>query len=171
MSAIAVSGVPPHTMFKLIANTPEYGEVSKECSRVVRNMQMLGMDVTSAIKEVASRTPSNRFRGFLNGMSSSILSGGDFKQFLQEAAKEALNEYKMRRERYISTLSTYADFYVGVLIAAPLFFISVMSLMAVIGGSLFGLSLPVLMGLGIYVLIPILNVAFILFVHFTQPSL
>ncbi|MBI4895826.1 MAG: type II secretion system F family protein [Candidatus Aenigmarchaeota archaeon] len=170
MSAIATSGVPPHTMFKLIADTSEYGELSKECGRVVRNMEILGMDVTSAIKEVSSRTPSLALKTFLNGITSTVLSGGDLKGYLHDAAKEAMNDYRLRREKYISTLATYADFYVGVLIAAPLFFVSVMSLLAVIGGSLFGVSLPLLMALGIYVLIPMMNMIFIIFVHVTQPS-
>ncbi|MFH0836712.1 MAG: type II secretion system F family protein [Candidatus Aenigmatarchaeota archaeon] len=170
MSAIATSGVPPHTMFKLIAGTSEYGELSKECARVVRNMEVLGMDVTSAIKEVGSRTPSGSLKTFLNGIASTILSGGDLKKYLHDAAKEAMNDYRLKREKYISTLATYADFYVGVLIAAPLFFVSVMSLLAVIGGSLFGVSLPMLMAIGIYIIIPMMNVIFILFVHVTQPS-
>lgn len=170
MSAIATSGVPPHTMFKLIAETAEYGELSRECARVVRNMEILGMDVTSAIKEVGSRTPSLALKTFLNGIASTILSGGDLKGYLHDAAKEAMNDYRLKREKYISTLATYADFYVGVLIAAPLFFVSVMSLLAVIGGSLFGVSLPLLMALGIYVMMPMMNVIFIAFVHFTQPS-
>ena len=170
MSAIATSGVPPHTMFKLIAETAEYGELSKECARVMRNMEILGMDVTAAVKEVSSRTPSLALKTFLNGITSTILSGGDLKGYLRDAAKEAMNDYKLKREKYISTLATYADFYVGVLIAAPLFFVSVMSLLAVIGGSLFGVSLPLLMALGIYVMMPMMNVVFIAFVHFTQPS-
>ncbi|MBI5332459.1 MAG: type II secretion system F family protein [Candidatus Aenigmarchaeota archaeon] len=170
MSAIATSGVPPHTMFKLIANTSEYGELAKECGRVVRNMEILGMDVTSAIKEVSSRTPSIALKTFFNGINSTILSGGDLKKYLHDAAKESMNDYRLKREKYISTLATYADFYVGVLIAAPLFFVSVMSLLAVIGGSLFGVSLPLLMAIGIYVIIPMMNVVFILFVHVTQPS-
>ncbi len=170
MSAIATSGVPPHTMFKLIADTHEYGELSRECARAVRNMEILGMDVTSAIREVSSRTPSLALKTFLNGITSTVLSGGDLKGYLHDAAKEAMNDYRLRREKYISTLETYADFYVGVLIAAPLFFVSVMSLLAVIGGSLFGVSLPLLMALGIYVLIPMMNMVFIIFVHMTQPS-
>ena len=170
MSAIATSGVPPHTMFKLIAGTSEYGELAKECARVVRNMEALGMDVTSAIKEVSSRTPSVSLKTFLSSIASTMLSGGDLKRYLHDAAKESMNDYRLKREKYISTLATYADFYVGVLIAAPLFFVSVMSLLAVIGGSLFGVSLPLLMALGIYVIIPMMNVIFILFVHITQPS-
>jgi uncharacterized membrane protein len=58
-----------------------------------------------------------------------------------------------------------------VLIAAPLFFISILSVMSMIGGELFGMSIPMAMNMGIYVLIPLLNILFVLFIHFTQPSI
>ena len=79
-------------------------------------------------------------------------------------------DYRLKREKYLQTLSTYADFYTATLIAAPLFFISILSVMALIGGQVFGLSIPMTMRLGIYLLIPLLNTIFILFVHYTQPS-
>lgn len=169
MGAIAASGVPPHVMFKLLTDVHEYGEIANEAKAIVRNVEAFGMDITSAIRQVASRTPSAEFRQFLNGVSSTIATGGDLRRYIENAAKEALADYKLKRERYLSTLSTYADFYTAVLIAAPLFFISILSVMAIIGGQLFGMSIPVAMNLGIYILLPILNIAFIAFIHFTQP--
>ncbi|MBI5061458.1 MAG: type II secretion system F family protein [Candidatus Aenigmarchaeota archaeon] len=170
MSAIAASGVPPHVMFRLLTDVREYGEVAKEARLVSRNVEVFGMDVTSAIKDVAKRTPSLEFRQFLNGVAATISTGGDLKKYLKNAAEESLADYKTKREKYMSTLSTYADFYTAVLIAAPLFFISILSVMSMIGGELLGMSIPAAMNLGIYILIPILNVGFLLFIHFTQPT-
>jgi flagellar protein FlaJ len=170
MAAIAVSGVSTHIAFKLIAGVKEYGEIARASAQIVRNVEVFGMDITSAIKQVAARTPSQEFRHFLNGMVSTLSTGGDLRKYLQSAAREALADYRLRRERYLGTLGLYADFYVGVLIAAPLFFISILSLMAIIGGEIAGLSIPFIMSIGIYLLIPLLNIFFILFIHFTQPA-
>jgi archaeal flagellar protein FlaJ len=171
MAAIAGSGVPPFVIFKLLANVPEYGEVSNECKRIVRNVDKFGMDMISAIKNVADRTPSEEFRQFFYGLIATIDTGGDMRTYLDNSAKDAIFGYRLKRERYMQTLSTYADFYTAVLIAAPLFFVSVLSVMSMIGGDIFGLSIPTIMNLGIYGLIPILNTGFILFVHYTQPSI
>jgi len=168
MSAIISSGVPPNAMFEMLTDVEEYGEVAKEAKKIVRNIKVFGMDTASAIRQVAERTPSQEFKEFLMGIVATLSSGGDLRKYIQYSSKETLADYKIKRERYLSTLSTYADFYVGILIAAPLFFISILSLMAIIGGQISGFSIPVLMGLGIYLIIPLLN---IFFIHFTKPSL
>ncbi len=169
MAAIASSGVPPVIIFRLVSNVKEYGEIREESKRIVRNIDMFGMDLPSALRNVADRTPSDGFKQFLYGIVSTIDTGGDLKKYFENAAKDALFEYRLKRERYLQTLSTYADFYTAVLIAAPLFFISILAVMALIGGQIMGLSIPVAMRLGIFVLIPLLNTMFIAFIHYTQP--
>lgn len=170
MGAIAASGVPPFVIFKLVANVPEYGEVTNEAKRIVRNVNVFGMDITQAIKNVAGRTPSVDFKQFLYGIVSTIETGGDLKGYFENSAKEALADYKLKRERYMQTLATYADFYTAVLIAAPLFFVSVLSILSLIGGQVLGMDIPTAMRLGVYVLMPLLNSVFIIFIHYTQPS-
>jgi flagellar protein FlaJ len=171
MGALAASGVPPHVIFRMLTDANEYGEIANEARRIVRNVDLFGMDVVSAVRQVAERTPSPQLRSLLMGIASTITTGGDMRQHLQQAARETLSEYRTKRKRYLSTLGTYADFYVGVLIAAPLFFVSVLSMLAIIGGQIAGLSIPAIITLGIYVVIPLLNIIFILFVHLTQPPM
>ena len=170
MSAISASGVPPFVTFKLLTNIPEYGEVSNEAKRIVRNVEAFGMDVVSAMRNVAERTPSVEFRQLIFGIISTIETGGDLKKFLENSSKEALFDYRLKREKYMQTLSTYADFYTAVLIAAPLFFVSVLSVMSLVGGAVFGLSIPDAMRIGVYAMIPLMNIMFIMFIHYTQPS-
>lgn len=170
MGAIASSGVPPFVIFKLLASIQEYGEVANEAKRIVRNVEAFGMDLTSAIKNVADRTPSVEFKQFLYGIVSITETGGDLKTYMENASKEALIDYRLKRQKYMQVLSTYADFYTAVLIAAPLFFISVLSIMSLIGGEILGMDIPTAIKVGVYVLMPALNTAFILFIHFTQPG-
>lgn len=171
MSAIAASGVPPAVMFRIISNIPEYREISSESKRIVRNMEKFGMDIVSSVRSVLQRTPSSEFRQFLSGFIATIETGGDLKKFLENNAKEAMFNYRIRREKYIKSLSMYADFYTAVLIAAPLFFISILSIMSMLGGSVFGFSIPTIMRIGVYGMMPILNIMFIAFLHYTQPNI
>ena len=170
MSAVAASGAPPYVMFEILSNTPEYKELSNESKRIVRNSKTFGMDISSSIRSVMKRTPSPEFRRFLSGFISTIETGGDLKKYLSNNAQKALFDYRINREKYMKSLSTYADFYTAVLIAAPLFFISILSVMSLLGGEIFGLSIPITMRIGVYILIPMLNVIFIIFLQFTQPS-
>ena len=170
MAAIASSGVPPYIMFKLLTDIKEYGEISRVYGEIVRNIDVFGMDTIVSIKEVADRSPSNELKQFLYSFVSTITTGGDLIRFLKNAARDALFDYRLKRERYLTTLATYADFYTAVLIAAPLFFISILSVMSMIGGQIFGMSIPTLMQMGVYILIPLLNISFLMFIHFTQPA-
>ncbi|MCD6381423.1 MAG: type II secretion system F family protein [Candidatus Aenigmarchaeota archaeon] len=170
MSAIAAAGVPPFTIFKLLSEVEEYGEISRSAKTIVRNMETFGMDMISAIKQVADHSPSKKFKEFLYSMISIVESGGDMKRFLKSVTQDALFDYRLRREKYLSTLTTYADVYTAVLIAAPLFFIAILSVMSMVGGTIGGMPIVQVMRLGIYAFIPLLNISFIAFVHFTQPA-
>lgn len=170
MAAISASGVPPFIIFKLISDVKEYGEITNECKRIVKNIEFFGMDILSALKNVADRTPSMEFRQFIDGVVSNIETGGDLRRYFDASGKQALFDYRLKREKYLQTLSTYADFYTAVLIAAPLFFVSVLSIMSFLGGQIMGMSIPSAMRIGVYVFIPVLNVIFIAFIQYTQPS-
>jgi len=170
MAAISSSGVPPKIIFKLLSGFGEYGEVSKVASKIIRNVEVFGQDITTAIESVASTIPSDSFKEILYGMLSTIRTGGNLKSYLQVQAKEALFTYRLKREEYLQALSTYADFYTAVMIAAPLFLISILAIMNVIGGTIQGMSIGDAMNLGIYLGIPAMNIAFIMFVSFTQPE-
>ncbi len=171
MAAIAASGVPTYVMFSLLTSFKEYGEISKEASKIVRNVDTFGLSVTSSMQQIAERTPSKNFRQLLEGIKSSIETGGDLKKFLQEQAKDALFDYRIRREKYMELLSTYADFYTAMLIAAPLFLVAILTVMNMMGGALAGTSIQNVMMIGIFAGLPLMNIAFLAFVHMTQPEL
>lgn len=171
MSAIASSGVPPEKAFELLAEFGEYGALSKECEDIVKEVKVFGEDVTTAIRKVAIKTASPNFKEILYGILSTIESGGNLKAYLNEMAKLALFNYQLKRKKYIETLSTYADIYTAILIAAPLFLIAVLAVMNIVPGSQFGgFSIDTVMFIGIYVGIPLLNLAFLAFVSLTQPE-
>ncbi|MBI2137197.1 type II secretion system F family protein [Candidatus Woesearchaeota archaeon] len=170
MSAVATSGVPPARMFELVAISGEYDEVGVEVKKIVDFIDIFGYDLLTAIKAVAAITPSIPFKKFLEGMTSTIETGGDLVSYLRQQADEAALTYKLERQRYNETVSTYSDIYTGVLIAAPLFFVAAMAMVNLLGGTLGGLGVGVVMALGAYVAIPVLNIAFLLFIQFTQPE-
>ncbi|MCD6403170.1 MAG: type II secretion system F family protein [Candidatus Aenigmarchaeota archaeon] len=168
MGAIAGSGIPPQAIFKLLSKFKEYGELSKEMEKITRNIEVFGMDPVTAVKEVAKTTPSESLKEVLMGFVTTTQSGGDIKVFLQNAGKQAMFEWQTKRKRFVEQLATYAEFYTGLLIAAPLFVISLFSVMNMISGKIGGIGILQLMKISIYVFIPLLNIGFLLFLHATQ---
>jgi len=163
MGAVAESGVPPYMIFKLLADFEEYGEVAKEMKKLVRNIDTFGIDPLTAIKELAERTPSKEFKQVLLGVVSTTESGGDVKSYLKTSGEQALFNWRIKREKFLQQLSAYAEFYTGILIAAPLFIIALFSVMGMISPTLAGYDILTLAKLSIYALVPVMNIGFLVF--------
>jgi flagellar protein FlaJ len=163
MGAIAESGIPPYVVFRLISKFKEYGEISREMEKIVRNIDEFGVDPLTAVKEVANKTPSDAFRQILLGFITTIEAGGDVKIFLKSVGEEALFEWRMKREKFNQQLTTISEFYISILMTAPLFIISLFAVMNMIQPTLAGFGIFELMKLGIYILVPLINIGFLLF--------
>lgn len=171
ISAVAGSGVPPTKMFRLIMESKEYGEIAVEIEKIVEYVELFGYDLLTAIRTVALTTPSVPFKEFLEGMVSTIESGGDINIYLKEKTSEAMLNYELDRQKYTETIATYSDVYTGIMIAAPLFFIVALSLVGMLGGKVAGLEVNFLIVVGAYVVIPALNIVFLIFLELTQPKM
>lgn len=170
MSAIASSGIPTEFMFELLTGFREYGEISEDSRLIMRNIKTFGMSSIDALRDIAERTPSQNFRELLLGIVSSIESGGDMVEYLRGMAEKAIFDYKIKREKYLKTLSTYADIYTALLVAAPLMMLSMLATMSIIGGSVMGLTIDEMILLITWVMLPFMNTAFLIFIHTTYPG-
>ncbi len=171
MAAVAGSGAKPIAMFKLLLNSEEYKGVESEIRKLVNYVNLFGYDISTAMKTVAATTPSKDFKELLIGMVSSIESGGSLKSFLQSKADESISSYKLDRNKYVEMISTYSDIYTSVMIAAPLLFLVTLAIISVLGGNIGGFSVSGIAIVGTFVVIPILNVLFILFLNIVQPEI
>ena len=171
MSAVAGSGARPIDIFDLLLKSGEYRELGKEVNKIMNYTNLFGYDLTTALKNVAKTTPSPEFRELLNGMVSTIETGGDLREYLDGKAQDTMNTYKLERQKYLSTLETYSDIYTSILIAAPLLFVVVLAIINVIGGDIAGIQANIIAIIGTYVALPLLNIGYILFLTISQPEL
>ncbi|HLD13042.1 MAG TPA: type II secretion system F family protein [Candidatus Nanoarchaeia archaeon] len=168
MAAIAGSGAQPIAMFHLVQATGEYQGIAPEIKKVLNYVNLFGYSLTSALRAVSITTPNKEFKDLLNGITSVIESGGDIKNYLKGKAEDAFNNYQQERKKYIETLSTYSDIYIGVLLAAPLLFIVTLTIINLLGGTIGGFDVGTLAFIGTYAGIPVLNIIFILFLNIIQ---
>ncbi len=169
LAAIASANAPPDVMFRILAKFKQYGEISAEAEEIVRDMDMLGLDVLTALQHRAERTPSERFRDLISSIISTIRSGGDLRLLLHEEARVISLEHSLKIREYSDILSTIAEVYVMLLVATPLLLISMLAILNVIGGSIGKINLEDLMKILVYFALPFLNVIFILLVEATSP--
>ncbi|MCK4424106.1 type II secretion system F family protein, partial [Candidatus Bathyarchaeota archaeon] len=84
MAILASAGVSPEKIFHSISNLSVPLTVSEEAKDVVRDINLFGLDIISALEKTSKRTPSERFREMLEGFISTIHSGGNLATYLRE---------------------------------------------------------------------------------------
>ncbi len=161
MGAISESGVPPYIIFKLISEFKEYGEIAKEMKKIVVGIDTFGLDPITAMRNVARKTPSDKLREILEGIITTTEAGGNITVYLKTIGEQTLFEWRAKREKFIRQLSTFAEIYTGLLIAAPIFIISLFAVLSIIQPRIGGLSILDLTKLSVYGLIPVINLAFL----------
>jgi len=171
MAAIAGSGAPPLKIFTLLVESGEYKALESDLKRILNYLNLFGYNLSTALKTAALTTPSYEWKELLNGMVSTIETGGDLKKYLKDKADDALVMYKLDQQKYSATISTYSDVYTGILVTAPLLFLVTLAILDKISPTLGGVSIGVIAALGTYVALPVINVAFIVFLNITQPEL
>ena len=168
MSAVAGSGAHPISIFELLVDSTEYPELKKEVRKVLNYVNLFGYNLTTAMNAVARTTPSKELKELFNGMVSTIETGGDLKAYLNEKSGEALNSYRLDRKKKVEALATYSEIYTAILIAAPLLMIISLAVMSNVGGDLGGVGFSTLAYGGIGVVLPLLNIGYMLFVNASQ---
>lgn len=166
MSSLASVGIVPYEIFKKLSETEEYyGEVSKEARRLIRDVEMLGFDFLTALRNLASVTPSQRFRAFLQGAITSSLSGGEMGSYFIHKAEENMEENRRKFSDFIQTLGMLSELYITGLVAGPLFIIVMFSAMMLLSG-----ASPMILQVLIYAVIPLGSIMFILLTDSMTPQ-
>jgi len=112
-----------------------YGEVSLEFRQAVRDADFFGYDIINALKHVSETTPSRKLRDFLQDLISTVESGGNLAQFLQDRVFILQEEAKFEQKQFLQFLGLVAEIYVTIFIAGPLFLIVILVVMGMMGSS------------------------------------
>lgn len=163
MSAISGSMINPIKIFEIIIKTGEYPALSKEFTKMINEINLYGYDLVNALKDTAKNNASKRLSELLNGLSTTIHSGGDLSKFFEERAQTLLFNYKLERERSAKAAETFMDLYISLVIAAPMILMLLLMIMKMSG---LGVSLTV-GGIALLIIlgVVVINIIFMTFLH------
>lgn len=156
ISAMASAGVTPTEIFKSLSKQDIYGEVKEESAWIYRDVGLLGFDILSAIKKNINRSPSQKFKEFLQGMVVTVTSGGSLKTYFMHKADQYLWENRNQQKQLLETLGIMAESYVTAAVAGVLLLLIVIPLMMIISGAWNAIFLHIL----ILVVVPLIHVGF-----------
>lgn len=154
MATLATSGLSLEAIFKTIAAEDTNEEIIKDAKFITRNIEILGMDLITAITDLIKRTPSGPYAELLEGAIITVQSGGNLKDYFIATGKVQLEEKKMMLKKSTDSLGVMAEMYTILLIVFPLMAIIMLSIMGIMSPDLAGFDLITLMNLLTYVMVP-----------------
>lgn len=171
MAILTSAGVSAEKVFYSLSNLSIPLAVTAEAKDVVRDVNLFGLDIISALEEMSKRTPSERFRETIEGFITTIHSGGNLAAYLRDKSKEYMRLKRINLKKYSDTLSMLSEFYVTLLLTGPLFLVIMLVVMAMLGGGSFGMFSPDLMlQLLTYVGVPLGAIAFLIILDSVSPK-
>ncbi len=153
-------------IIRSVAELPNvYGEISKEFSMILRDMELLGIDFMSALRNVQEDTPSRNLNEFLGNLITLIDNGGEITDFFSMQIENYRVKTKTEHSLFLDMLGMIAEGYVTGFVAGPLFLIIV----AVTLGSMKGSMTWLLLGMTFGVL-PFGSIGFIVLIDLMLPK-
>jgi flagellar protein FlaJ len=120
MEALSTA-MPPYEMIKKIYEEQDmFGEISQEFGVIVRNVEVFGDDMITAMKELQRMTPSPNLRDFLNDLGIVFDSGGEVSSYLAAKTQYFRDQAQQELELVLKTIEIMAEVYVSAFVAGPI---------------------------------------------------
>ena len=161
LSILAAAAIPPTRMFKLLEDSKTTPEIASDSNEVVRDVEVLGQDIMTALESERDRSPSRVFSEVLEGLVATIRSGGNMTSYLLDATRSIMDLRRMAAKQLIESLAVFAETYVTLMVVFPLLIIVMFSVMALVGSGVGGFDVITMMALVTYGILPICGMAVI----------
>ncbi len=170
MSTLATSGLSLEEIFKSISKEETDEDIVKDARFITRNIEILGMDLITAVKDLINRTPPGPYSELLEGAIITSQSGGDLKEYFNATAKVQLEEKKMLLQRTTESLGSVAEIYTILLIVFPLLAVIMLSIMGIMSPSLGGFDLLTLMNILTFAVVPLSGILMLVMMDTMVPK-
>jgi len=159
MYALSRSGMTLTDVLRILArNQAVYGDAAREMAIAVKDVDLYGADIIEALQRLSERTPSEDLAEFTENLGSVLQSGQDLPAFLRQEYEYYEEEAEANQEQFLELLATLAEAYVTVLVAGPLFLITILVVIGLtLGGTLDFLRLTA------FLLIPAATAGFVVY--------
>lgn len=134
MYALSRGGAGVVEIFRELSRYEDAGELRNEARLFLRDVEQLGQDPLTALRNLAHSTPSDRFRELLDVLASVIESGGDLPSYFSSKWMEYQRHAEADHSKLISSLELYSELYVNLVILLPLVMLILFSLLGPMGG-------------------------------------
>ncbi len=130
IATMSSAGISPGEIFKRLSTVDLYGEIQKEAKKIAKEIYIMGTDTVTALKHAIERSPSRKFKDFIQGIISTIQSGSDLNEYFKNIVDKYMQEDLLERRKNLESLAIIAEIFVISVIAFPLFLVIIISTMS-----------------------------------------
>ena len=121
---------------------------------------VMGWDASKALKRAAERCPNYELGEVLELMANAVVITEDITPMIETLYNKTLTEKRLELEAKINSLTFMSEIYISLMVVLPVLAITMLVIIAMMGGALVGINPVLLTSLTVYLLIP-LSLAFI----------
>lgn len=149
INTMSVAGISPSEIFGTLAGIELYGEVQKEAKKITTEIELMGHDSITALKNAITISPSKKFKDFLQGIIAVLQSGSDLAPYFDRCVDRFMFDDLEDRKKNLESLAIMAESFVTTVIAFPLFLVIILSVMGLTSG---GISFDFLYIISLFIL-------------------
>jgi flagellar protein FlaJ len=134
MYALSFGGMEMTAVLRQMAAAEDtYGEVANEFDMIIRDVDVFGNDLFTAIRNARNLTPSDNLEQFLDDLLSVLDSGGELTTFLEDESEKYMERARDEQQAFLDALATLSEVFVVAFVAAPLFVVVTMMMLSLLG--------------------------------------
>jgi flagellar protein FlaJ len=120
MQALSTTMSPFEVIRRIYEEKGMFGEVSCEFGQIVRDVEIFGDDLITAMRNLQQTTPSPLMKDFLNDMGIVFESGGDITAYLSSKTSYFHEQARRELDLVLKTIEIMAEVYVSAFVAGPI---------------------------------------------------
>jgi archaeal flagellar protein FlaJ len=136
INTMSVAGISPSEIFGTLSGIELYGEVQKEAKKITTEIELMGIDAITALKNAITISPSKKWKDFIQGILGVIQSGSELGPYFDRCVERYMNEDLGDRKKNLDSLAVMAESFVVTVIAFPLFLVIIITIMGLTSGGI-----------------------------------
>jgi len=170
MGVLSAGGISIERMFERVTEVEQHPPIKDLARRLMTNIKMFGLDVTSSLGDVTLRSPSETFSKLLIGITNTVKTSGDLKSLLTFETKRLLHAKREQLKKTLGTLIALGEIYITAMVMGPIVFIVMITILSIMGNVAFGLSPVDQLNLLVFFGLPTVSTIFIIILNGVLPE-
>lgn len=153
VATLASAEVSIDEIMRELGEAREFGEISREAAAISFSTRMFGKDIVTAVWDASRISPSTRLADFLQGITTTVTTGGDLKQYFTTKSRDYYGEQENEIRKNSQSVGIMGESYITVGVAFPLILMIILGVVGALSPSTHSSIIVVLYAIGL-VMIP-----------------